>query len=99
MKTLAGNLTAKACALSGKSWEVGPLLKKRAFPDWQSAGTGLTCVEYLPSVFCSLIQFFFNTDQLIIFCQSVRARQRPCFDLTAIRGNRKIGDCGIFCFT
>ncbi|MDA0318344.1 MAG: PIN domain-containing protein [Proteobacteria bacterium] len=32
MKTLAGNLTAKACALSGKSWEVGPLLKKARLP-------------------------------------------------------------------
>jgi len=32
MKTLAGNLTAKACALSGKSWEVGALLKKARLP-------------------------------------------------------------------
>src|SRR5436309_1472239 len=41
-------------------------------------------------------EFFFDTDQLIVFRQPVGARERAGLDLPAIRRNRKIGDSRIF---
>ena len=43
-------------------------------------------------------QQLLDAEQLVVFRGAVRAGQRTCLDLTAVGGNGKISNCGIFGF-
>ncbi len=42
---------------------------------------------------------FFNTNQLVIFRNTIRTTERTCLDLTCSRRNYNIGDSSVFSFT
>src|SRR6478736_525326 len=52
-----------------------------------------------PGIKCCRAEFLLNPYQLVVFGQAVGARQRACFDLAAVGGDRQVGNSSVFRFT
>jgi hypothetical protein len=46
---------------------------------------------HLTAVKCIITEFFLNAEELVVFCDSVGAAQRPCLNLTGPQ-SRRSGD-------
>ena len=54
--------------------------------------------EYLVGKAGCCTEFFFDSNQLIVFCDPVRAGHGAGFDLPAVYPHRKVGDKGVLGF-